>query len=119
MHPDEKNLNKQHYPIFLFLSTPEMKALYLRFGKIVYVHRFPYLIPKDTLNSEEWMVLVFSGIDNFNSIIFYGFAICYGLNPLIASLAFQSFFEHFPLEKCETLVTENEDVFNKGFTEFL
>lgn len=72
---DPSTLSVTHFPQFLFASSKKMINRFEHYGKVIFLHRFPFLIKKASNNSIDYFVLLISGVNQFSNIIFYGFSI--------------------------------------------
>ena len=116
IYPSNNKINPKTHeyyksPSFIFLASFKKVQLYNRFGRIVYLHRFPFLVKKSNEDKQDWFVLVFSTKNSYGNIIFLGFVVCCGLTAEHISVSFYVFFEKFDPKVCESIVTEEDDIF--------
>ena len=86
MVPDKLKINPQtstvvQFPLFLFASSKEMVINFIHYGKVIFLHRYPFLIKKTAKNPVDYFVLVISGLDEYANIIFFGFSIVSAATP--------------------------------------
>lgn len=68
MVPEKLSIDPQtcsvvQFPTFLFASSREMIIDFMRYGKVIFLHRFAYLIKKTSRNPVDYVILIISGLD--------------------------------------------------------